>query len=314
MATANDLRLRNGVWTDTNSWDTLIGSSFDDAITIYGGNDYVDTGLGNDRIYDFSALNGGPSGQDVVRAGAGNDTIFTSLDTASNLYDGGADIDTVNFIAVGSRGAGVDVDLRWGTAVNILTGTNSSLVSIENVVGTAFNDFIDGTDGSNTLRGYDGIDRLDGRGGSDRLSGENGHDILLGGSGNDTMDGGQGNDILVGGIGADMMAGNQGADIFAYVGFNDSGNGSLADKIYGFEHLVDDINVLDLDASALAGGNQAFRFIGSQAFNAAGQIRSVYDAARNETLVLFNNDNDATAEMTIKLDGRITLSAADFVL
>ena len=314
MAIMNDLRLINGVWTDTHSWDTITGTMSNDKITIYGGNDYVDAGAGNDIIYDFNSYTAGLSGWDRVIGGAGNDTIYTSLDTGNNLYDGGEDSDTINFIAVGSGGAGVNVDLQWGTAVNRTTGTNSSLLSIENVVGTGFNDYIDGNGVSNNIRGYDGSDRIDGRGGNDRLSGENGHDILLGGSGNDTMDGGNGRDVLVGGIGADMMAGNQGVDTFAYAAFNESGNGVLADKIYGFEHLVDNINILDLDANALLSGNQAFRFIGGQAFNAAGQIRSIYDAAQNQTFVLFNNDNDAASEMTIKLDGRITLSAADFVL
>lgn len=314
MATLNDLRLRSGVWTDTNSWDTLTGTASDDVITIYGGNDYVDAGLGNDVIYDFHSYAGGSSGQDIIRGGSGNDTIFTSLDTSSNLYDGGAGIDTVNFVAVGSGGAGVDVDLFWGTAVNLLDQTNSTLLSIENVVGTAFNDFIDGNAVSNNIRGYDGSDRIDGRDGSDRLAGENGHDVLIGGSGNDVIDGGGGNDILVGGLGSDIMAGGQGTDTFAYAAFNESGNGSLADKILGFQHLVDRINVLDLDANTLIGGNQAFRFIGGRAFDAAGQIRFVFDAARDQTLVLFNSDNDATAEMTIKLDGHVVPSSADFVL
>ncbi len=111
MALIHDLRLINGVWSDTHAWDILNGNEVADTITIYGGNDQVIAGGGNDVIYDFNSYTGGPSGSDIVRGGFGNDTIFTSLDTSGNLYDGGADFDTVNFVAVGG---GVNIDLQTG--------------------------------------------------------------------------------------------------------------------------------------------------------------------------------------------------------
>ncbi len=83
--------------------------------------------------------------------------------------------------------------------------------------------------------------------------------------------------------------------------------------ILDFRHLVDDIDVRDIDANAIVGGNQAFRFIGSQAFNAAGQVRAVYNAAQQETVILFNIDNDAAAEMIDQIDRNVALSALDFI-
>jgi hypothetical protein len=133
MALIHDLRLINGVWSDTHAWDILNGNEVADTITIYGGNDQVIAGGGNDVIYDFNSYTGGPSGSDIVRGGFGNDTIFTSLDTSGNLYDGGADFDTVNFVAIGG---GVNIDLQSGFAQSPATLAVSSLRSIEGVVGS----------------------------------------------------------------------------------------------------------------------------------------------------------------------------------
>lgn len=81
-----------------------------------------------------------------------------------------------------------------------------------------------------------------------------------------------------------------------------------------FLHLVDRIDVSAIDANALAAGNQAFSFIGTAAFSAAGQIRYVLDQVEHHTFVLLNTDNDAAAEMAVRIDSTTALSTPDFIL
>jgi Ca2+-binding RTX toxin-like protein len=71
---------------------------------------------------------------------------------------------------------------------------NTSLNSIENVIGTAYDDVITGTNFNSELSGYFG---------NDDLRGGDGHDRLDGGYGDDTLRGNGGNDRIVGGAGTD---------------------------------------------------------------------------------------------------------------
>lgn len=74
-------------------------------------------------------------------------------------------------------------DLARGTAT--FAGVKLRLRRIENVVGSAADD---------VLRGSDRVERLFGEGGDDRLEGRGGDDRLEGGSGDDAADGGPGDD------------------------------------------------------------------------------------------------------------------------
>ena len=71
-----------------------------------------------------------------------------------------------------------------------------TLVSIENAIGSNFDDEITGTAGANRLEGLDGDDVLVGLGGDDTLLGGAGNDLILGGGGNDVTDGGEGIDTV----------------------------------------------------------------------------------------------------------------------
>jgi len=75
----------------------------------FGGNDYIDGGLGNDLIF-------GTGGNDTIIGGAGNDTIF-DFDGA-NLLIGGAGNDSILAFGVDTviGGTGADtLELGWGT-------------------------------------------------------------------------------------------------------------------------------------------------------------------------------------------------------
>lgn len=124
----------------------------------------------------------------------------------SDYVDGGGGRDTVCYrLDVFRYGViGIDADLMRGTVID----TNSyldTLVSIENVIGSAWEDTIRGDNTSNILDGGNAGDLLNGRGRNDTLLGGDGGDTLFGGRGRDRLDGGTGDDVLRGGDGADTF-------------------------------------------------------------------------------------------------------------
>lgn len=137
--------------------------------TIRGGN-------GNDRL-------DGSVGNDTLLGDAGNDTLVSSSGT--DRFDGGSGVDTLE---IGGHGAGTIVDLPQNRM--IFGALTETVVGIENVNGSIFNDQLFGNSEAN---------RFDGRGGTDVLTGGNGNDVLLGSTGSDVLDGGFGRDFIDGG-------------------------------------------------------------------------------------------------------------------
>ncbi len=344
MAYLHDLKYLNGQWRDTFSNDTIYGTAADDVVTLYGGNDFFnDIDGGNDWVYDTSSQYGGWSGSDVISTGLGNDTVVSSLDSANSIYDyggqgyyGGLGTDTLNFLP-NQTGVYVRLDLNY--AQNNITGERTQVVGFENVAGSGYNDwvygdtasndlkggggndyvsgggnydFIDGGDGNDQVFGGDGNDFMNGQAGNDLMYGYAGNDFLIGSTGNDRMLGGLGIDTLDGGLGIDTMTGGGGADKFIFRALSDSLTAS-PDAITDFQHGVDKIDVLFIDASHRY-GDQAFNYIGDHGFSNVGQIKSHYFASTNTTVVSFNTDTDSAAEMVVNLTGNIALSASDFIL
>ena len=161
----------------TNSGDTLFGTSAGD--TINGLN-------GNDSLKGFG-------GADRLDGGAGIDTVFYADSTA-----------------------GVGINLATGSGVGG-SAQGDTLVSIENVFGSNFNDTITGSSVANQLHGGEGNDVIKGGGGNDFLDGGNGNDILQSdGFGNSVLDGGAGDDTFKGTGGADTLIGGAGSDTVDY--------------------------------------------------------------------------------------------------
>ncbi len=112
----------------------------------------------------------GAEGGQSFRGTGGNDTM-----------DGGAGDDEVNYD--GSRDdfaeeSGVIVDLEAGTAQDKF-GDTDTLISIERVRGSDFDDQITGSSGDNRLRAEDGNDTITGAAGDDRIEGGNGIDTAV---------------------------------------------------------------------------------------------------------------------------------------
>ena len=118
----------------------------------------------------FSVSSGG-----VVRAGAGDDRVFSLTGDGPDVVWGGPGDDRL--------------DGGWGR--NVLLGGA----------------------GDDVLSGWGGADSIGGGPGNDFLNGYSGADKLRGGRGRDRMSGGPQNDILRGGPGRDRLLGDSGADI-----------------------------------------------------------------------------------------------------
>lgn len=143
-----------------------------------------------------------------VQATAFNDTVYGDandnqfeLGKGADFVDGGDGSDTVNYKydddGTATHGALVNLSGQTFTTPMGTVGPRSAIdlygdidtfVSIENVTGSAFDDYIIGNGQENTLQGGDGDDTLLGGGGDDMLRGGNGADTMDGGGGLDTVD------------------------------------------------------------------------------------------------------------------------------
>lgn len=125
----------------------------------------------------------GTNGDDVICARGGDDRVLPSGGT--DVVIGGLGMDKIDFR---ERKTGVAVDLRQ-THIG-----DTTLLGIESVLGTAYDDVIFGNDSRNMLAGYGGNDALIGRGGDDTLNAGDGDDVLRPGLGSDDLNGGDGRD------------------------------------------------------------------------------------------------------------------------
>jgi hypothetical protein len=146
---------------------TIMGTAGDDTLNGTSGNDVICGLGGNDTI-------NGAGGNDTIKGGEGNDTI-----------KGGTGVDTVDY---SDSKAPVTADLGGGTA----TGEGSdTLTSVENIIGSPFDDTLTGTSGVNVMKGLTGADIMTALGEADTLDSKDGV------SGNDTLSAGIGTDTCI---------------------------------------------------------------------------------------------------------------------
>ncbi|CAN0605070.1 unnamed protein product, partial [Ectocarpus sp. 12 AP-2014] len=122
--------------------------------------------------------------------------------TGANTFDGGNGQDTVSY-ANATQAIAVDMSNSSG---NTGDAAGDTYVSIENLVGTNYNDALRATGYNDAIYGGRGNDFVLARSGDDALFGEAGNDRLEGGNGADTLDGGTGADSLNGGAGQDIAS------------------------------------------------------------------------------------------------------------
>lgn len=236
---ADELTVVDRVFTFGDADDEFTisdGESTDDGITRIGSGS-------SSHTVDFS----NPSGQLLINAGDGNDTVTASavdgLFAAQIEVNGqtGDDLITLSddFPAVSLNGGVGDDTLRGSMNDDTLLGDDGDDVlngggGSNELSGGAGHDTLTGGMHDDTLLGDDGDDVLNGGGGNNDLNGGNGHDTLIGGMHDDTLRGGGGDDVLngrggndqlFGGDGVDRMLGGSGRDLV------DGGNGS--DRLRG---------------------------------------------------------------------------------
>ena len=179
--------------------ENLVGSKFDDTLTGDAGVNRLTGGAGAD------ALNGG-AGDDTLIGGTGGDTL-----------NGGDGQDTANYAAALDA-----VTLNMATGGTGGDAAGDSFVSIEQIVGSAFNDVVTGNASDN---------RFDG------------------GAGNDTIDGAGGIDYLYGNLGNDRLTGGAGADVFVFTGA--FGNDTITDFWFGVGR-TDRVQLVNTDLHSFA--------------------------------------------------------------
>ncbi|WP_109122336.1 DUF4347 domain-containing protein, partial [Azospirillum sp. TSO22-1] len=271
--------LDGGGGFDTASYTTAVGINL--ATGVHSGEALGDQLL-NIEVIATSAFNDtltGDAGGNWFQAGAGNDWLDGGA--GSDTLDGGDGIDTASY--AGAAGP-VSVDLAAGMAS--VDGDIDTLIGIENVTGSAYDDTLAGDAGVNVLTGRAGNDTYIVDSSADTVveQADEGYDTVhvaasayslgdhvealvydgsdgFAGTGNDLanlIQGGAGNDTLTGGGGADTLAGGDGFDVASY---ETSSSGITVNLTTGVNTGDADGDVLD-GIEAVAGTAYGDSFVG----------------------------------------------------
>jgi len=256
-----------------------------------------DTGLNFTNGSNVRNLINGSFNSETIFGGDGGDIIFSS-DGADHI-DGGEGDDSLtyfdaseaislSFNGVGSGGAAGDTIVNVETVVgsnfddviiaggdidSLIGGDGNDTLSVANgfaanLIGGSGNDILTGANLDDSLRGGDGEDLIRGLGGDDSLSGDNGNDHIIANSGDDSVFGGSGDDFISGGAGNDILRGGAGNDTIY------GGNGD--DELFG------DSTASDITQGAtndiLHGGR------GNDIINGGAGDDTVFGGADNDTI------------------------------
>jgi serralysin len=265
--------------TGTDLANKLYGYEGNDTLLGNGGDDYLFAAEGNDTLT-------GGAGYDRMYGGTGDDTYYVN-DTTDFAYENlGEGNDTVvsSLASYQLRANVEELDLVEGSAA--IRG-----------YGQASDNTIVGNSADNFLYGRDGNDHLAGGAGADLIYGENG---------NDTLEGGSGMDRFYGGTGADTFLFRDGD----FAGLTSA----TADRIHDFtEADGDKLDVHNVDANSLLGGDQDFSFIGNAAFgHHAGELR--YFQQSGVTYLAGDTNGDGIADFEVRIDGLHTIVAGELIL
>ena len=195
----------------------LIGTSGNDKIYGYGGEDWLEGLDGHD------VLDAGTGIFDTVKGGAGDDAVITR--GYGGWFDGGSGRDMMIFDyrrerrRVRPRG-GFGPDRRRSTFTMSNFESLYAAGGDDEIYGTERQEHHPGGGGADVIVARGGDDVVYGgtasthrrRRGDDDLRGDAGDDQLNGGAGADILDGGDGRDLLWGGSGDDLLKGGRGND------------------------------------------------------------------------------------------------------
>jgi Ca2+-binding RTX toxin-like protein len=259
----------------------LVGNEFSQNVDGGAG---ADTLIGGGAVDFLNGMDGddrldGGTGADVLNGGNGNDAYFV---------DDAGDIVQESSSTGGNDAVYTSVDYALTAASWVETLAASGVAP-----GTGLN--------------------LWGNENAQRIVGSAGNDNLYGLAGNDTLEGGEGDDWLDAGAGQDSHHGGAGADTFSFGADWESAAGA-GDAIYDFVSGNDVIELDRVDADSTTDGDQAFTWIGANAFTGtAGELRTEWSGG-----ILFvqgDTDGDGAADLEILLynTGGV-IASTDFVL
>jgi Ca2+-binding RTX toxin-like protein len=251
--------------------DTLTGANLADVLHGGAGKDTLNGQAGDDFLFgdEGSDVLIGGDGGDMMRGGVGDDTYFVAQSGDQVIENAGEGVDLVN-----------------SSITHVLTAHVENLILIGN-------GDVDGA--GNELANV--------------LQGGAGDNVLSGGLGNDTLIGNAGNDTLIGGVGTDVLNGGVGADVFVFRSAGGAGLGATRDVIQAFQSGIDEIDLAGIDANSARSGDQAFRFIGSNALSGnAGDLRY------GDGMVTGDVNGDGRADFMIEVASSTALSQSDFML
>ncbi len=218
--------------------ENLSGSGFGDTLTGNMGANRLSGKGGDDSLF-------GGDGDDILIGGAGGDALA-----------GGAGIDGADY---SSSGAGVVVNLQTGSATGG-DAAGDTFVSVEDVIGSEFND---------TLSGRDGFVNV--------LSGGLGDDVLSGGVGADTMHGGDGIDTL------DYSLSPNGVDVRLFSGAA-AGGAANGDTYSSIENIIGAATKTDTLAGD-TGANMIWGGGGNETITGREGADTLHGEAGNDTLL-----------------------------
>ncbi|MEQ1950372.1 calcium-binding protein [Mesorhizobium sp. CN2-181] len=204
-----------------NSIENLFGSNFNDRLTGNSAANAIQGSAGNDTLASLS-------GDDRLDGGIGNDVLEGGI--GADSLNGGDGVDVVSYAC---SATGIVANLA-NASINTGEAAGDAYVAIENLRGSAHNDFLNGNNGSN------------------KLFGGNGNDILVGGNDADYLSGGLGTDTA---SYADATAG-----VGAFLVSPEHNQGIAAGDTYNsIENLTgssfDDILEGNSSSNVLVGGN-----------------------------------------------------------
>ncbi|WP_295628923.1 peroxidase family protein [uncultured Nitrosomonas sp.] len=316
--------------------DVLLGLLGNDTLDGLDGVDVLNGGAGDDTyIVDTTT--------DTITefAGGGTDTVESSV-----TYTLGLNLENLTLTGTAANGTGNNLNnvLTGNASANVLTGLvgNDTLISgggadtlrggLDNdtyvisslpvTITELFNQGIDTVESAVTFTLTNNFENLTltgggaingtGNGLANILIGNSGNNTLSGGPRTDTLNGGDGDDTLIGGPHADILAGGAGADTFKYLAAVFHSNVANRDTIMDFVSGTDtiDLSAIDGNTTMAFPGDQAFIFVGDNAFSGRSQLR--YDPLTG--LLEGNTAGNNAPEFQILLAGAPTLVEGDLVL
>ncbi len=275
--------------------DQLFGGDDNDSLSGDPGDDKLVGGAGDDQLQ-------GGDGEDVLIGGAGTDTLMGGAGADTYVFNLGDGVESIqdtpgegNKIVFGGGISAEDISVGIGSLV-VRVGLTGDAIHIQgfdpaspmvpvgietfefadgttltqadlvargfDLIGTAGDDTLNGSEVYRTLYGLDGDDFLTGGNidnvihggqGRDIMFGNGGSDQLFGGVGGDVVQAGDGNDVLNGEDGNDSLEGEAGDDVLdGGAGDDQLYGGEGADQLFG--GAGDDVVVTDADDTVRDGG------------------------------------------------------------